>query len=74
MDNATRKCTETGEWYISKELDKYWTNYTQCYGSDRATVFMELPQDLSKLNGSMLQVRVKQMLADNTRVMITISV
>lgn len=47
---------KNGVWFIHEGLNKYWTNYTQCFGSDEATVLVDLQDDLSNINGSLIEV------------------
>ncbi|XP_018333835.1 secretin receptor-like [Agrilus planipennis] len=44
-ENASRFCTSSGQWYISEHNHAYWTNYTQCYGSNKALVRMNISMD-----------------------------
>ncbi|KAB0792379.1 hypothetical protein PPYR_14338 [Photinus pyralis] len=49
VNNATRQCMENGKWFFHDQFNKYWTNYSQCFGSDQPTVFVPLQDDLSKI-------------------------
>lgn len=35
---ATKKCMETGEWFIHSKFQSYWTNYTQCSTSKESII------------------------------------
>lgn len=45
QDNATKICMPDGRWYRKPEINNsQWTNYTQCFFTERVTVIMELPK------------------------------
>lgn len=45
--NATKKCTDTGDWYVNKELNNTWTNYTECWTFfDHESAIVDLKIDL----------------------------
>lgn len=42
--NATKKCTENGSWFVHEEINKTWTNFSQCtrlINKDTAKVDLE---------------------------------
>ncbi|KAJ8948777.1 hypothetical protein NQ318_022908 [Aromia moschata] len=38
-ENATRKCTENGTWYINEDTNEPWANYTACMEGQITTIF-----------------------------------
>ncbi|KAK4872460.1 hypothetical protein RN001_014489 [Aquatica leii] len=72
MNNASRQCMMNGKWFFHEELHKYWTNYTQCFGSDEATVLVDLSDEFSKINGSII-TEYLQLIKSIPRVGYTIS-
>ncbi|KAF5301876.1 hypothetical protein FQR65_LT08708 [Abscondita terminalis] len=45
MNNATRQCMSDGKWFFHEVHKRYWTNYTQCFGSEEATVLVDLSDE-----------------------------
>jgi hypothetical protein len=55
--NATRHCTDVGQWYWSIEQNSTWTNYTHCFRDQLVTVLMDL-SDVQPDNVTSIGVRL----------------
>ncbi|KAF4527489.1 hypothetical protein B566_EDAN014543 [Ephemera danica] len=41
--DASRECMENGQWFVPKDNNDSWTNYSMCFSNPLATVIVKIP-------------------------------